>query len=204
LYLTLKKGFGSFFVVKLWSYILKCRVTKQKKLLTLIAILLLASITLSACNQNRFGIVIDGDSMAPTMQHGDKYIVKKTTKVSCGDIIVFTLPENAKTTNLLHENDYIIKRVIGTAGDIITFVYISVGGYYDIFVNNTKLLEPYISEPTKSRGTAASYEVGEKQVFVMGDNRGGTLLSGEDSFDSRSFGNVPTANIKGVVGKKAK
>jgi len=99
-----------------------------------------------------------------------------------GDIVVFNPPEDS-------EKPY-IKRVIGLAGDRITF---DNGG---VLVNGEAIAEPYIAADVQTRCAARNDEacdlvVPDDQVYLMGDNR-------ERSQDSRAFGAVP---IESIIGK---
>lgn len=174
--------------------------TKQKKLLALIAVVLLVTFTLPACSEQKFRVIVDGDSMMPTIAHEAKLTCLKTKKVSRNDIIVFRY--TGTYGELLYEEEYFIKRVIAIAGDIIVFEFNEQGHYYDVFLNDNILNEPYISEQTKSYGKSSIYNVGKHEVFVMGDNRSNNYnMDIPHSFDSRSFGNVNTECIEGKVVK---
>jgi signal peptidase I len=110
--------------------------------------------------------------------------------VKRGDIIVFRFPENPDV-------DY-VKRVIGLPGDTVR-VRNKV-----VYVNNRALIEPYVvhddpevipdrpalPEPWRSRDQFGPVKVGPEQYFAMGDNR-------DHSADSRYWGTVPRANLKG-------
>lgn len=92
-----------------------------------------------------------------------------------GDVIVFIPPNNP-------QKDY-IKRVIGIAGDTVEM------RQGRVFVNSQPLSEPYIRPgPASSFGPVI---VKRGEVFVMGDNRGG-------STDSRFFGAL---SMHHVIGK---
>ncbi|MGM7701150.1 signal peptidase I [Pseudalkalibacillus sp. Hm43] len=136
-------------------------------------------------------IVVDGESMMPTLHNGDRMIVNKISydigKPERFDIIVFNAPEG---------KDY-IKRVIGLPGDEIE--------YRDdtLFVNDQEVPEPYLNEYKQSipDGTLTdnfqlSEEIGTKTVpeghlFVLGDNR-------QHSKDSRNIGAIP---MDAIIGK---
>ncbi|MBR5227645.1 MAG: signal peptidase I [Clostridia bacterium] len=82
-----------------------------------------------------------------------------------------------------------IKRVIAVGGDKL---FISEQG--EVFINDELLEETYLTEGLKTTRTGEYYElvVPENHVFVMGDNR-------EGSMDSRVFGVVPLEKIDGKV-----
>ena len=125
--------------------------------------------------------VVDGASMQPNFHTGQYLIVSRANylfgDLQRGDIVVFHYPYQ-------QTEDY-IKRLIGLPGDVIeirdTLVY----------VNGEMLNEPYINEPCdRNHCPDESWEVGENQYFLMGDNR-------NHSTDSRSFGVVDRQFIVG-------
>lgn len=130
-------------------------------------------------------IVVDGLSMMPTLQNGDRMIVNKLGKPDRFDIIVFHAPER---------KDY-IKRVIGLPGDVIEY-------HNDIlYINGEPYDEPYLDEykknivdgPLTEDFTLEDFglkKVPEGELFVMGDNR-------RFSKDSRQIG---TISIDEVIG----
>ena len=134
-------------------------------------------------------IVVDGESMMPTLEHGDRMIVNKIGysigKPDRFDIIVFHAPE---------EKDY-IKRIIGLPGDHIAYEN------DQLYINGEPMDEPYLEEYKKDvSGTLTedftleekinSSTVPEGTVFVMGDNR-------RASKDSRIIGVVPMEEVVG-------
>ena len=74
-----------------------------------------------------------------------------------------------------------IKRVIGLPGDTVSIQ----GG--EVYVNDVRLLEPYIKAKSNSSG---NWTVPPDSLFVMGDNR-------NNSSDSRAWGYVPIENVLG-------
>ncbi|MCU9612123.1 signal peptidase I [Caldibacillus lycopersici] len=128
-------------------------------------------------------IIVDGESMMPTLENRDRMIVNKISYVIGDpkrfDIIVFHAPE---------EKDY-IKRVIGLPGEHIEYKN-------DIlYVNGKAYDEPYLDEYKKGLvgGTLTepfSVDVPDGYLFVMGDNR-------RYSKDSRHIGPVPMNDVLG-------
>jgi signal peptidase I len=104
-----------------------------------------------------------------------------------GDVIVFKYPDDP-------ERDF-IKRVIGLPGETVEM------RNKKMYINGNPLDEPYVHflEPASNAAEVTSYDVRENyhlvrvpegQYFVMGDNR-------DNSQDSRYWGFLPRANIKG-------
>jgi len=133
-------------------------------------------------------IVVDGDSMMPTLEHGDRMIVNKLGAPDRFDIVVFHAPEG---------KDY-IKRVIGVPGDHIEYMD------DQLYINGEPYEEPYLEE-YKSQVQDGDLtwdfklqdldpnltEIPEGHYFVMGDNR-------RFSKDSRHIGIV---NEEEIIGK---
>lgn len=128
---------------------------------------------------------VEGPSMTPTLVDGDWVAVSSVTShVNHGDIVVITQP---------WERDIpIIKRVIGVAGDTIDINF-ETG---EVFINGELQQEDYILEPTLTNYNAAfPLTVPEGRIFVMGDNRNGSL-------DSRSS-KVGLIDERYVLGRAA-
>ncbi len=135
-------------------------------------------------------IVVDGESMMPTLKDQDRMIVNKASYLvgepDRFDIVVFKATE---------EKDY-IKRVIGLPGDHVA--------YRDdtLFINGEPLEEPFLKD-FKRRTDEGNLtfdftleeilqegKVPEGQLFVMGDNR-------RYSKDSRIIGTIPMDRVIG-------
>lgn len=112
-------------------------------------------------------IGVDGDSMWPTLVDGDWVaITGMTFNIERGDIVVVTQP--------WERNIPIIKRVIAVGGDTVNIDFDT----HEVYVNGTKIDEPYISEPTSvSYDVEFPLTVDEGKLFVMGDNRNVSLDS---------------------------
>ena len=130
-------------------------------------------------------IGVDGRSMVPTLQNGDRLMVLNSMlydDYKYGDIVVL------RKETFLH--DPIVKRVIATEGQEVDINF-STGA---VFVDGELLEEDYINEPTYlEEGTEFPLTVPEGSIFVMGDNRNHS----SDSRDSR----LGTVDTRYVIGK---
>lgn len=159
---------------------------------------------------------VSGQSMNDTLHDGQtgismKFKNEKDTPIKQNDIIIFNgtavdpndeRVQSGKTT-------YFIKRVIATEGQTVSF------DGNDVYVNNQKINQDYLTNSNKTYGTAAGQfgtwslselstqstwkqndmnttQVPKNNYFVMGDNR-------TDSEDSRYFGYVPAKDIKAIM-----
>ncbi|MFD1032137.1 signal peptidase I [Metaplanococcus flavidus] len=137
-------------------------------------------------------IVVDGESMMPTLENGDRMIVNKIGYIMGEpdryDIVVFHATE---------DTDY-IKRVIGLPGDHIAYEN------DQLYINGKIQQEPFLSD-VKNQQSIGSITftndftleelleievIPEGHVFVLGDNR-------KNSTDSRIIGLVPIEEIAG-------
>ena len=135
-------------------------------------------------------IIVDGESMMPTLENGDYLIVNKIGyqigEPNRYDIVVFHAPEN---------KDY-IKRVIGLPGDHVAYKN------DQLYINGKPQAEPYldtykneINEGTLTEDFTLEEKtkwavIPEGFVFVMGDNR-------RFSKDSRIIGLISMEEIIG-------
>lgn len=143
---------------------------------------------------------VDGASMVPTLQNGDRLIVNKLPRTwvklfgddyipSRGDIVVFS---QAGVPGVKGEKQ-LIKRVIGLPGERVTvkngFVTVYNDNYPDGF-------DPDISEGYQVRLSTLSeptdVTLKNSQLYVLGDNR-------TNSEDSRYFGPVQADKIVGKL-----
>src|SRR5919202_4006349 len=122
---------------------------------------------------------IPTESMVPTLEVGDRVLVSKViyhfSGPQRGDIVVFESPD---------EDQDLIKRVVGVAGDNIKVVRGS------LYVNGERWEEAYLNYERPDESAYGPITVPEGHVFVMGDNRA-------DSADSRYIGPVPMDYLVG-------
>lgn len=139
-------------------------------------------------------IVVEGESMMPTLENGDRMIVNKIGyrigDIHRFDIVVFHAPE---------KRDY-IKRVIGLPGDQLMYKN------DQLYINGKAIEEPYLQKfkneitdggtltedfSLKDIPSVHGDTIPQGYVFVMGDNR-------RYSKDSRHIGIV---SIDKIIGK---
>lgn len=148
---------------------------------------------------------IPSSSMEETLQVYDRVLVSKVSyeisDVVRGDVIVFDDPRagfeqpeegplqrairNLKESiGMATPQSEFIKRVIGLPGDVVE------GRDGAVFVNDQRLVEPYLKQPGVPIRSFGPVEISANQLFMMGDNR-------HASQDSRFFGPIPIENVVG-------
>lgn len=115
-------------------------------------------------------IRVDGHSMCDTLQDGEIMLVTKPEYLfgdpQYGDVVICKYP--GRTENF-------VKRVMGLPGDVIE-VRSNV-----VYRNGAALDEPYLTPERNNDGfSMAPFTLGEKEYFVMGDNR-------DNSHDCRNY-----------------
>jgi signal peptidase I len=129
--------------------------------------------------------VVDGTSMSTTLHDGDRVFVNKLSyrlhDPHRGDVVV--LHEIRGTT----DRD-LIKRVIALPGETIEVrnCVVTIDGK----VLNEPYLDPQVVTPGNCGGDTQPTVVPDDHVFVMGDNRGGSL-------DSRNLGPIDEGDLVG-------
>lgn len=128
--------------------------------------------------------IVDGSSMADTLQNGEHLYVEKISyrfdALDRFDIIVF-YPYGREN------EEYYVKRIIGLPGETVQIID------SEIYINGELLEEDYGKEEIEDPGRAAEpITLAEDEYFVLGDNR-------NISKDSRTYevGNVKKQNIGG-------
>ncbi len=103
-------------------------------------------------------------------------------RVRAGDVFVFKFPEDPR-------RDF-VKRAVALPGDVVEI------RDKVVYVNQSPLAEPSVTHADRNlyaagrRDQFGPIRVPEAQIFALGDNR-------DRSNDSRFWGTVPAANIKG-------
>ena len=130
-------------------------------------------------------IGVDGHSMLPTLQDGDRLLVLNSMfyhDYQYGDVVVLR-----KDTFL---DEPIVKRVIATGGQTVDIDFASGA----VYVDGVPLEEDYVNDLTfLEEGTEFPLTVPEGSIFVMGDNRNHS----NDSRDSR----LGTVDSRYVIGR---
>lgn len=127
-------------------------------------------------------IMVDGNSMSPTLKNEQLIICRKRKRnLKIGDIVAYKKPNS---------NTLVIKRIVGVGGDTL-----KIKGQ-KLYVNNSLCTDyPYI---ISDQGCLdIPYTVPQNSIFCMGDNA-------NQSTDSRSYGSVSINRILGVIIFKTK
>ncbi len=161
--------------------------------LVIVCALLLALLFFEIWFSREYYVVeISGTSMMGTLNDGDLLYARRNAEAEHGDIIVIDVTDYEAFRGSPHDSDgrfRIIKRVIGTAGDVVRCRNGVVSVKYAGESEFTALDEPYVLGVTSS---FPETEVGEGEIFFLGDNR-------SVSKDSRVAGCCYTKDVTGVV-----
>lgn len=135
---------------------------------------------------------VEGPSMQPTFESGDRIIANRHSSINRGDIVILKAPDEPGA--------FYIKRVVGMPGE-------NIASKNDtMYINGKKLKEPYLNAYKKKLPAGMLYTndftyqglfnkgnyIPKDQYFVMGDHR-------NVSKDSRMLGTIKKSDILGVV-----
>ena len=157
-------------------------------------VLLILVLVIVANNFIFIKVYVSGSSMVPTLSNGDVVSVNRYLKADYGDVVIISDEKD--------NGDWLIKRAIAFGGDTVKiedgYVWLKKSGETEFI----KLSEPYLSAEGitfypnvgNSHDRAAHlWNIGEGEVFYLGDNR-------KNSRDSRSdFGTCEESQIVGIV-----
>ncbi|MCS6813436.1 MAG: signal peptidase I, partial [Cyanobacteria bacterium] len=132
---------------------------------------------------------IPSNSMAPTLQLGDRILVSKAANYQPQptDIVVFQILDTNPITGNSRRR-FFVKRVIAIPGQTVA---VQAGTVYR---DQQAIVEPYVAEPPAYELPPARVPV--NHYFVLGDNR-------NDSIDSHVWGFLPRSSIVGKAYKIA-
>lgn len=129
--------------------------------------------------------IVSGASMEDTFHNGEYLIIDQVSyyldEPQRGDVVVFRYPQDP--------SKFFIKRIIGVPGDVIDIQ----GNDVTITTQDGETLtleEPYVK--TMAENTSLTETLGDREYFVMGDNR-------DASSDSRVWGVLQKEKIIGKV-----
>lgn len=128
--------------------------------------------------------VVRGASMEPTFENSEYLIVDQFTyhfeAPRRGDVIIMRYPKDPSV--------FFIKRIIGLPNETVEIQGKTV--VVESTAHSTLTLDESFIDPSRMRSEFNTYPLGPDEYFVMGDNR-------IESSDSRSWGNLPRADIVG-------
>ncbi|MDP9464814.1 MAG: signal peptidase I [Actinomycetota bacterium] len=129
---------------------------------------------------------VEGTSMLTTLHPSDRVLVNKLSyrlhDPRRGDVVVLKrIESNAQERDL-------IKRVVALPGE--TIEYRECQLFVDGSLVNEPYLDPQIVAPNRCGADQPAVEVQPDHVFVMGDNRGGSLDSRDASVGQVDYGNL--------------
>jgi signal peptidase I len=163
---------------------------------------------------------IPSGSMENTLQVSDRVAVNKvpfiSNSINRGDVVVFRDPDNWLPENIDYQTNkyvakaksalvavgvlpnpakqYLVKRVIGVAGDHI----VCCTKDDKLSINGVEVTEPYIFAGNKPSDMTFDVTVPEGKIWVMGDHRGASADSRYHQEDINQ-GFVPVSKVTGRV-----
>ena len=163
----------------------------------LLRAVLILTLGLALANFGFTTVGVEGTSMTPTLQHGDRaWIPRFETWLvrlglrgwSPGDVVYFRAPGAAPRTwiDRVTGGPFLIKRVVATAGQMVEL------RRGRLWVDGVAVDEPYLARGPLAAPSLAPTVVPGGHLFVLGDNRAPLA-----SRDSRAFGPVPLDHVAG-------
>jgi signal peptidase I len=142
-----------------------------------LAVLAVAGLVVAARRARLEPLLVQGDSMRPTLDPGQRIAVGPLRgTLRRGELVLLRRPERE-----------MVKRVVGLPGEHVRLV----GGRLE--VDGRQLAEPYaVGGPVLGGVVELDLTLGDNELVVLGDSR-------RHSTDSRSFGPVRLDEVVGVV-----
>ncbi|WP_455359274.1 signal peptidase I [Streptomyces sp. SYSU K21746] len=128
------------------------------------------------------------DSMTPTVNAGDRVLAERIdgSEVRRGDVVVFT--------DSVWSDMPMVKRVVGIGGDTVACC----GSDGKLTLNGKALEEPYLRGQVRASTTAFEAKVPEGKLFLLGDERSGSLDS-RVHLEEAGEGSVPRSAVSARV-----
>ena len=163
-----RKRFLSKYDGKKYGWFLMCR----DFLLMLAGVALLFSLLVGVSR-------VDGTSMAPTLRDGQPvFFTRVNLRYRLGDVVYARMPSGSNY----------VKRIVALEGDVVDL------RDGTLYINGAPEDNPHAHGTTQPQEGIVEYPytLGEDMVFLVGDNR-------EGSVDSRTFGALPLSSIRGKL-----
>ncbi|MCP3816691.1 signal peptidase I [Streptomyces sp. A3M-1-3] len=131
---------------------------------------------------------VPSDSMTPTVNAGDRVLAERIdgSEVKRGDVVVFT--------DSVWSDMPMVKRVVAIGGDTVACC----GKDGKLTLNGKALDEPYLRDQVRASTTAFEATVPEGRLFLLGDERSGSLDS-RVHVEEAGQGSVPRSAVSARV-----
>ena len=167
----------------------------MKRILTLaLALVLLWALPARALAGTSAILPMDGNSMSPTLNDGDRFHVDSDLKIRRGSIVICHYPGRGATV--------FVKRAVAVPGDI---VYRNQGVTHVIYWDGALIDEPLDEGFGAMYADYAPCILGEDEYFLVGDNRSNSRDSrvwsgpGVEADGRDNIGPIPRDMILGVA-----